>query len=571
MPTRYKQTHFKPIADPEMKDTFRIISIVILLKLVFLLPEYGIAQDDWDRAGDLEDVEIEIVKERQITLPPANRNFEKIPPRPAETTRPAFTYDFQPFSFQASQINPAIRPLKLRAEAPSNVFGGYLSAGYGNYASPYLEGFINSRRDRNKLIGAHGFLRNSGKGPVDDENSASGSSGVSVYGKAFNDFVSLSLEGGFENRFTHFYGYPTGTAVEADDIRQSYNLFNLKGELSNTRNAAFAYTLGAEFSYLADRYEARETQANFDFSSSYEISEGSAVALDASYALINRKDSLVEAFPRSLFSVTPRYEFYPVEDLKLSAGIVAAFENDTLDSKDVHAYPDVRASYPLSPSVDITASLTGGMEKVSLQSVSRENMWIAANIPLFHTNRLLDLQVALHTKIGNKIAVNGGFSLAALKNLYFFRNMEEDPSRFTVEYDDITDRTNFFASLAFAQTESFKFMVRGDVYSYSTDIDEAWHRPTYKVTGETSVNVSDKFLLDVNLITQGGMKAFDPVADARVELDPAFDLNVRTEYLFSKSFSIFAQLNNITSNQYPVFFNYPVRGFQALGGLTWSF
>ena len=554
-----------------MRNIVEITSIAFLLTLVCLIPENGFAQDDWEQSGDLEDVEIEIVKERQITLPPATRNFEKIPPRPAETEKPTFTYDFRRFTFQASQINPAIRPLKLKQEAPSEVFGGYLSGGYGNYASPYLEGFINSRRDRNKMIGAHGFLRNSGKGPVDDENSGSGASGLSVYGKAFNKFISLSLEAGFENQFTHFYGYPPGTVVEADDIRQSYNIFNIEGELSNTKNSAFAYTLGAEFSYLADRFEARETQAEFSFSSSYEINEKSAIALGADYALINRKDSLIEAFPRSLFSVSPRYEFYPVENLKLSAGIVAAFENDTLDNKNVHAYPDVRASYPLSPSVDVTASLTGGIEKVSLQSLVRENLWIGANVPIFHTNRLLDLQGALHTKIGNKISVNGGFSLATLKHLYFFKNKEEDPARFTVEYDDVTTRTNFFASLGFAQTETFKFMVRGDVYSYSTEIEEAWHRPTYKVTAETSVNVSNKFLLDVNLISQGGMKAFDPIADARVELDPAFDLNVRSEYLFSESFSIFAQFNNITSNQYLLFLNYPVRGFQALGGLTWSF
>ena len=553
------------------------MKIAILLVLVFLFQNV-FAQEDWEKTGDLEDVEIEIVKERQITLPPASRNFEKIPPRPAETARPSFNYDFQPFSFQASQINPAIRPLKLKQEASSNVYGGYLSAGYGNYASPYLEGFINSRRDRNKLVGAHGFLRHFGNGPVDGKNSASGSSGVSIYGKAFSDFISLSAEAGFENRFTHFYGYAPSDNVEdidPDDIRQAYNIFSLKGELSNTKNTAFAYRLGGKFSYLSDHWEARESEVNFDFSSSYKIDEESAIALAADYSLINRKDSTTEATPRSLFSINPRYEFYPVEDLKLSAGIVAAFENDTIDGKSVHAYPDLRASYPLTPSVEITASLTGGMEKVSLQSLSNENLWIASNIPIFHTNKLLDLQAALHTKIGNKISVNGGFSLATLKHLYFFRNMEEDPSRFIVEYDDVTNRTNLFASLGFAQTEAFKFLVRGDVYSYSTDIDEAWHRPTYKVTGETSVNVSNKFLVDVNLIAQGGMKAYDVLTDVASErivtLDPAFDLNVRTEYLFSGSFSIFAEFNNITSKQYPLFFNYPVRGFQALGGLTWSF
>jgi len=552
-----------------MKNPFDIKGVLVLLALC-LFVDTAFSQER-DQGTELEDVEIEIVKERQITLPQATRNFEKIPPRPAETATPSFSYTFQPFTFQAGQINPAIRPLKLKQESPSKVSGGYLSAGYGNYASPYLEGFINSKRTKNKLIGAHAFLRSSGKGPVDGKNSASGSSGVSIFGKAFTDFISLSLEAGFENQSTHFYGYPAGTVVEAEDIRQAYNLFNLKGELSNTKNSAFAYRLGAELSYLADRYEARESQADFDFNSSYEISDESVIAVSAGYALINREDSLISAQPRSLFSVNPRYEFYPVEDLKLSAGIVAAFENDSIDAKSVHAYPDLRASYPLTPSVEVTASLTGGIEKVSLQSLVDENLWLGANIPIFHTNKLLDLQAALHTKIGNKISVNGGFSLAALKNLYFFRNMDEDPSRFTLEYDDVTNRTNFFASVGFAQTETFKVMIRGDVYSYSTDIQEAWHRPTYKVTGETALNVSDKFLLDVTLISQGGMKAFDPVADARVELDPAFDLNVRTEYLFSETISIFAQLNNVTSSQYPLFLNYPVRGFQALGGLTWSF
>lgn len=548
-----------------MKNFMKYLSVIIVLALVVGMTKKSVAQD-------LEDVEIEIVKERQITLPPANRNFEKIPPRPAESARPSFDYDFKPFSFQSGQINPAIRPLKLKQETPSNVLGGYLSAGYGNYQSPYLEGFINSRRDRNKLVGAHAFLHNSGKGPVDGENSASGSSAVSLYGKGFNEYISLSAEAGFENRFTHFYGYPAGAVVEADDIRQAYNIFNLKGEVSNTRNSAFAYNLGGGLSYLADHYEARETEAVVDFSASYEINETALIAVGAEYALINRKDSLISATPRSLLTVNPRYEFYVVDDLKLSAGIVAAFENDSIDGKSVHAYPDVRASYPLTPSVEVTAALTGGMEKVSLQSLSRENLWLTANIPIFHTNRLLDLQAALHTRIGNKISVNGGFSLAALKHWYFFRNMQEDPSKFTVEYDDVTNRMNFFASLGFAQTKVFKILVRGDLYSYSTnEIDEAWHRPTYKVTGEASLNLSDKFLLGVNLITQGGMKAFDPAADAQVELDPAFDLNARIEYLFSERFSVFGQFNNVTSNQYPLFLNYPVRGFQALGGLTWSF
>ena len=551
------------------------VTAMLFMRMLFIITVVLVIQNksfgqDWDE-GELEDLEIEIIKERQITLPQANRNFEKIPPRPAESDKPTFNYDFRPFTLQASQINPAIRPLKLKQEDATNIFGGYLSAGYGNYASPYLEGFINTRRDRNKLVGAHAFLRSSDKGPVDGKNSGSGSSGVSVFGKAFSEFITFSAEAGFENRSTHFYGYETGSDVSASDIKQSFNLFKLKGEISNAKNSAFAYTLGAEFSHLADRYEAKESEAGFHFNSSYKLNDESSIAVLATYNLINRKDSLLEATPRSLFTVNPRYEFYVVEGLRLSAGIVAAFENDSINNKDVHAYPDLRASYPLTPSVELTASLTGGIEKVSLQTLSNENLWLAPDIPIFHTNKLFDLQGALHTKIGNKVGINGGISLAALKHLYYFTNTSDDPSKFTVVYDDITKRTNVFASLGFTQTESFKILLRGDAYLYSTDIPEAWHRPTYKVTGETSVNIFGKFLIDVNLIAQGGMKALDPVSDETVELDPAFDLNARAEYLISDKFSVFAQFNNLTSNQYPVFLNYPVRGFQGLGGLTWSF
>jgi len=75
----------------------------------------------------------------------------------------------------------------------------------------------------------------------------------------------------------------------------------------------------------------------------------------------------------------------------------------------------------------------------------------------------------------------------------------------------------------------------------------------------------------MDLIAQGGMKALDPATDKTVKVSPAFDLNLRGEYLFSESFSFFLQFNNITSNKYPIFLNYPVRGFQVMGGITWSF
>jgi hypothetical protein len=48
-------------------------------------------------------------------------------------------------------------------------------------------------------------------------------------------------------------------------------------------------------------------------------------------------------------------------------------------------------------------------------------------------------------------------------------------------------------------------------------------------------------------------------------------VNARLEYVVSDSFSVFVHGYNLTSNNYQVFLNYPVRGLQVLGGVTWRF
>jgi hypothetical protein len=94
------------------------------------------AQQEWGD-GEMQDVEIEIVKDRQITLPKANRLFQKIPPRPVEPIKPEITYSFKAFNFSTPELNPALRPLRLKAEEPVQSYRGYVSAGYGNYACDF--------------------------------------------------------------------------------------------------------------------------------------------------------------------------------------------------------------------------------------------------------------------------------------------------------------------------------------------------------------------------------------------------------------------------------------------------
>lgn len=546
------------------------IALTVMLGFISI---YAWSQEQWERDGEIEDVEIEIVRERQITLPRANRNFEKVAPRPSEPIEPAITYEFRNLSFKTPDYNPSIRPLRLKLEDISKIYGNYVSAGYGNYASPYLSAWFTTKRDKQRFIGANIYHRSFGKGPVDDKNSASANTEVKLFGKAFGPTLTVGGYVGYENRGGYFYGYTPGLETSRDTIKQSYNWFGLGGELTNTKPAEFNYRLEGSFGYLTDYYEAAESDLGISFDSDYKIGDTNFIKVQSSYSLIARKDSLVDANPRHLLKAKPSFHFQPIEGLKIEIGANVVLENDSIRSKSLHVYPAASADFSLSKSVSLYGSLGGDIEKVNLRSLSSENLWVNSNIDIFHTNKTLELIAGLKGKVGNRAAFDVGFAAANLKDLYFYRNAASDLAKFDVVYDrGNVQRVNFFGQFGFNRNEVVRFNLRGDYFGYSTDQQqEAWHRPTYRVTASTGFNVYQKLLIDVMLLGQGGMKAFNDNTSEVVTLDPALDLNVKASYLLSKQASVFLRFDNVLASDYPIFLNYPVRGFQVMAGIGWSF
>ena len=107
----------------------------------------------------------------------------------------------------------------------------------------------------------------------------------------------------------------------------------------------------------------------------------------------------------------------------MTLGANVAFDNDTLGTqKSFHVYPNVRADYSLSESVIAYVGLTGDIDKVSLHTLSRENLWVNSNINIVHTSREAEFYSGLKGKLFGKIAFVAGMSMSTLKNLYFYQN-----------------------------------------------------------------------------------------------------------------------------------------------------
>jgi hypothetical protein len=409
---------------------------------------------------------------------------------------------------------------------------------------------------------------------VDKTNSSSGNTELSVFGKKFGQYGTVGGGLSYENFRNRFYGYTPGTVAKGEAEKQSYTIVSLSGVLENPKSADFNYKLSGGFSYLDDGFKANESEVHLGLQGDYNFSEGSKLVINSDYFLIARKDEQVEAKPRHLFKVQPAYQFFLIENLKFTAGLNTAFENDTLGkTKNFHVFPNVRAEYPISKSVDAYAALTGDVDKVSLQTLARENAWLGANIGIFNSNRTMELLGGLKGKIGSKVAFGTGFSLANFKDLFFYKNDVANRAKFITVYDEgNVQRTNLFAEMSYSQASKVRMSLRTDLFGYSTDkVEAAWHRPTYRVAVNSSFNIVEKIVINANLITQGGAKAFDVDANRTITLPAAVDLSAKLNYFVSPQFSVFVKGSNLLASEYQVYLNYPVRGLQVLGGLTYVF
>jgi hypothetical protein len=530
--------------------------------------------------GEIQKVEIEIVKDKQINLPKADRNFEKVPPRPAEPAKPEIAYDFKNISFVTPDYNPALRPLKLKTEPITKIYGNYLSAGFGNYASPFLEGYATTKRDKNKFYGVKLFHHSFGSGPVDSGNSSSGTTELKGFGKLIGKSLAVGGALAFENRYAKFYG-ELPPIFKGDAAPQSYSVFSLGADISNAAPADFNYNLQGGFSYLTDNFNSSESETNLNLRSAYKIDDEKKINIQADYFLLSRKFES-NARARHLFKLKPSYQFPVIENVLLTVGLNFAFQNDTLGTvKSVNLYPHARVDYKLSSAFQAYGVLTGDIDKVSLHSLSQENLWIDRNAALNHTNRTFDLSAGLTGKFAGKFAFHTGFSFANLKNFYFYKNSLTKAERFDVVVDQgNTTRLNLFGEVGYSSADKVKMLVRVDLFGYSAGIEsEAWHRPTYRVGFTSSYNLYNKLHFDVDMIAQGGMKALSidqPIGVGTfsyktVTLGSALDFNLKASYLVSNQFSVFLKGNNILNNQYQMYLYYPVRGFQAMAGVTYSF
>jgi hypothetical protein len=528
-----------------------------------------IAQDDDPLKGTLE-----IVKSAKIDLPAANRNFEKINNvQPVQPHKP-LEYKAQEVELLLPKLDTKVKVVTTKVADLSKLYGNYVKIGFGNYTSPYLEAFLNNKRNEKYNYGAHLKHFSSKNGPVD--NSGLSENQVEVYGKYFGKNTVLRANAGYQRNRYNFYGYDQQREPVAggDSLKQLFHTFSATVGIENkNKQNKFNYNTDLNYYHFSTFTGAREHEALWNLKTDYWLANDKTLLVDAGLSYSSRADS--STISRTLFTLKPALQYKVNDEFSVIGGFNIAYANDTIAGyPKFHLYPRINAEYKLLENKVIAfAGLDGDMQKNTFRTLSRENPYLASDVSLFHTNKTFDLYAGIKGGLKGGVSYKIRVGTANYKYLYFFNNGFTDTSRFTILYNKNTvNLLSLNGELGYEMSNRLRLGLSAGYFGYTmNDTISAWHRPDFTGSILATYNLNQKVYFNADFYYIGGLKGKNYVSGQEVALNGIADLNFKIDYLFSNRFSAFVEVNNILSQKYQRYLYYPVKGINVLAGLTYSF
>jgi hypothetical protein len=567
----------------------------IILNILFLTIGISLyAQDNWNEPteGELEDSQIVIEKNRSLDLPRATRSFRQVPKIDQSSDSIRVNFSWNEITPELSKLKPGLRVLRIKDEPIPKLFANQVSAGFGNYGASYLSGFVGNKRDRNKSYGVQFYHKSFNKGAVDEKYSGSGYQMVRPSARFFNDKISFETSLLYDR--TNNYAY--GSIEEELDLNESFSRdeFQKKFQTAGAhiglsdRNIEdyFTYDYDADFYHLFTSMNTAETNFNFSLNNTYNFRGAFGAKLNASgfisnYNYFNESQS----YNRNLIQIDPSV-VYKLDQIILEGGLNISYDNQSRTNiSEVYVYPNLNATYfPLAKTY-LGIGISGDVRQVTYKSVLETNPYLDPSFILENTINPFQLTLKAGSNLLDKVQIDGSFEVGTVNKLPYFTDVRTDnqsgnellQSFVSIYSDNLTElKSSILIQTDFGK--NFNLSAKGQYLSYANDsIDALPYVPKFKLDLKGNVSIKDKVEIGLSVYLQSKMEAYYRRIDfssnlaTMTEIDPFADLGLDVRYNLTSRASIFVNANNLLSNKYEYYLNYPNRGFQILGGFTYSF
>jgi hypothetical protein len=503
--------------------------------------------------------------------------------------KPYISYDIKTKPFLPTYTISPIKPATLIPDPLPKLYKSFVNIGVGNYLTPLAEISITNERSKKGSIGFYGrhFSTN---GKVELQNKDKVFAGymdndVSLFGKKF--FRKSMFEGSvdYTQKTRYAYGYDTSLvnySADKDNIRLKYDNIGAKASLSSLTldSTTFSYDFDIFYNYFYDKQNLFQNNLGFTGKMA-KLYKGFYVGSGIRFDHTNPSDSILDG-SKYIASITP-FIRKTNSQWSFNLGLQLLLDKNMETDAEFHLYPDINIEFLIVPSyVSFFAGLGGKLEKNDPLKIISDNPFLVNEGSLFklrNTDHELILSSGLKggTGLGGNYLVSASYSL--VNDMLFYSNIFLPENLFSPQYGnyfiplyDEVEQLNLHSEINGPINDKFSFNAAANYNHYTlAGFQYAWNKPSWDAELGIKYNLRDKIIAGMHIIAQGDRKMLVTGVPATIYKAPAyFNLNVSAEYRYSKILSLWTTFNNISTNRYYEWYNYPSQRFLFMLGFTYS-
>ena len=545
----------------------------IILILSLIAAQRGNGQQ---RAGDtvLKGSTIEVIQsyKPQVRKAPKPEWVPQIPP--ADTSRPALSYDVPQQTLYYTYKSGALRPLALGKDSLLIPYPNYIKAGGGNLSTLYFDAGIDMLKGKKYETGIH-LHHLSQKGNIDKQQSAiSGLEAAGIYHSLKYDWKGwLNVE---RNQY-YYYGiddhlpvYPTNT-----DQKLTFTTVRAAVEMKSKiadKMQTLVYDPYITGSIYNDHYNNSEKSLGISVPFGYRIDSNLEVLANLSASLVNVKLAGMD-LKNNLAALTPGIG-YCKGNFSGHAMLGFAIGNGSK----FFMLPDIIASYHIpSTSLILSGGWQASVRQNTYEQLTTENPYLfftfkptIGGVQIIHQSQRDEIYAQVSGIMGSHLTYSVRTSWWNFTNLATFLDTGANPKHFNVIYDDVS-AISLHGAVRYTQSTKWSAGVSTDFYKYYQGTQTyVWQQPTLNIKGDISVNPLKDLSVTGYVAVLGGMYTLN-YQGKPVMMTPVTDIGAYAEYKLGGRINVFLQASNLLNSKYERWNHYQSYGLNVYGGLRLKF
>lgn len=492
-------------------------------------------------------------------------------PAPVDTTKAKLNYDIPNQNLLFAYQPGTLKPLALDIDSTGSFDNSsYVKAGFGSLRTPFVQAGISF--GDGKTAGLNIYARHMGSdGKRDYQKFASTQVRLLGYFKSGNN-LEWNAGIGMKQDRTYKYGYEPQTLVfSPDSLKQNFQTIAGRVGFHNINKTKFGLTYSPDIriDVFSDNHDNSESNTVVNLPLEKTIGKEFAVNLGVTFDLTRVSPKGKSAINNTMYYISPSV-LYKTSNINVQAGIRPSWDNKTFKM-----FPNILADISSSDSrFTFQAGWTGYVRKTTYQYLASQNPWLW--IPASFKNSWIEERFAgFKGSVGDHFTYSAKVAFNKVNNQPLFVNdttANLGGKSFRVVNESRINVVNLGSEIGVTFHEKFSLTagLQFNQFTGLRDNAKAWGLLPLELKAAMRMQIIKDLWLKGDLFAWGG-PSYQKKDGSAGKLDGAMDLNAGLEFRITKNINLWTQFNNVFNKSYQRWNQYPVYGFNFVGGIVFSF